>query len=65
MHMTAENGVSAAVSPVASPETIPSPNIRKRPRFESKQDSAAAISQGKGKKAAKEIDRDTVMAKTE
>ncbi|KAH6665194.1 hypothetical protein B0J14DRAFT_660880 [Halenospora varia] len=38
MHLTAKSGASAAESPVASPETIPSPNTRKRPRFKSKQD---------------------------
>jgi hypothetical protein len=38
MHLIAESRASATESPVASPETIPSPNTRKRPRFESKQD---------------------------
>jgi hypothetical protein len=38
MRLTAESGGSAAMSPVASPESIPSPNTRKRPRSESKQD---------------------------
>jgi len=64
MRMTAENGASAAV---ASPETIPSPNARKRPRFESKQDGSVQQQYRKvrGKKATKAIDGDTIIAETE
>jgi hypothetical protein len=38
MHLIAKSGASAAESLVASPEIILSPNTRKRPRSESKQD---------------------------
>jgi hypothetical protein len=67
MHLTAESGASAAVSPLASPETIPSPNTRKRPRFESKQDGDVQQQYRKvrGRKATKAIDGDTIIVETE
>ncbi|PVH72526.1 hypothetical protein DL98DRAFT_520435 [Cadophora sp. DSE1049] len=66
MHLTAESGASAADSPVASPETIPSPNTRKRPRFESLQGGVQQqYRKVRGRKAAKAIDGDTIIVQTE
>jgi hypothetical protein len=66
MHLTAKSGALAAESPVASPETIPSPNTRKRPRFKNKQDGDGKQQYRKvrGRKAAKAIDGNTIIVET-
>lgn len=65
MHLTAKSGGSDAVS--ASPESILSPDTRKRQRSKCKQDGKVQQQYRKvrGKKAAKAIDGDIITVETE
>lgn len=67
MRLTAESGASAAESLEASPESIPSSNTRKRPRFGSQQDGdmQQQCRKVRGRKAAEVIEGDTIIVQTE
>jgi hypothetical protein len=66
MHQTAESGTSATESPVVSPETITSPNTRKRPIFESNGEEVQQQHRKlRGRKTAKAIDGATIIVETE